>query len=267
MRASPRLDEYVLLARNTFAVGVLFVGGVYLLFGEAVTRLMQAWPDGLPGRPFWAHIVGGLIVLLAVSTLAGWRPRLVWIAIGTIVVLAVACLGLPRALRAGDFGDAWLNVFKWLTFASAAFMMADTLPAEGHRSLIDAWVRIWVRFARWLFAAFMIGAAYLHLSFPQPIAEHFIPAWIPWGVFWVYFTAATLTAGGLGILLPPVARLAALLSGLMILLFSPLVHLPLALADPRNPGEWSGVVECIAFAAFAFVLATKSGPAAEAIRK
>jgi hypothetical protein len=197
------------------------------------------------------------MVLLAASTLAGWRPRVAWIAIGTIVVLAVACLGLPRALRAADFGDAWLNVFKWLTFASAAFLMADTLPTDARRSLIDTWAYIWVKASRWLFAAFMIGAAYLHLLHPQPIAEYFIPDWIPWGVFWVYFTAATLTAGGVGILLPPVARLAALLSGLMILLFSPLVHLPLALANPRNPGEWSGVVECIAFAAFAFVLATK----------
>jgi hypothetical protein len=259
MRASPGLEKHLPLARTIFAVTVLLIGGIYLVFGEAVTRLMQAWPEGFPGRPYWAHVVGGLLALLAVLALAGWRSRLAWTALGTTVVIVVACLSLPRALRSGEFGDAWLNVCKWLTFASANFLMADTLPAGDGPAWTEKWIRLWARLARWWFAAFMIGAAYLHLRFPRPIAEHFIPAWIPWRVFWVYFTAGALTAGGIGLLIPPVARLAALLSGLMILLFSPLVHLPLALRDPRNPGEWSGVIECVAFAAFAFVLAINSG--------
>ncbi|MCB1139407.1 MAG: DoxX family protein [Leptospiraceae bacterium] len=49
---------------------------------------------------------------------------------------------------------------------------------------------------------------------------------VPGGVLWVYFTGVCLIAGGVGIFIPKVARLAGLLLGVLILIFAFGIHAP-----------------------------------------
>ena len=48
---------------------------------------------------------------------------------------------------------------------------------------------------------------------------------VPGGAFWVYFTGVCLIAGGVGLFVPKVAKLAGVLLGLLILIFALGVHL------------------------------------------
>jgi uncharacterized membrane protein YphA (DoxX/SURF4 family) len=61
-----------------------------------------------------------------------------------------------------------------------------------------------------------------------------------------------------GILVPKTARLAATMTGIMILLWVLLLHIPRAVADPHAAGETSGVFEALAFSGIAFILASRS---------
>lgn len=90
-----------------------------------------------------------------------------------------------------------------------------------------------------------------------------MPAWIPGTRLWVYFTGIALIAGGVGILLPKTARLAAMaatMTGIMILLWVLLLHIPRALADLHVASETSGVFEALAMSGVAFMLADRSAP-------
>lgn len=49
---------------------------------------------------------------------------------------------------------------------------------------------------------------------------------VPGGVFWVYFTGVCLIAGGVGLFVPKVAKLAGVLLGLLILIFALAIHAP-----------------------------------------
>ena len=49
---------------------------------------------------------------------------------------------------------------------------------------------------------------------------------VPGGAFWVYFTGACLIAGGVGLFVPKVAKLAGALLGLLILIFALAIHAP-----------------------------------------
>ncbi|MEQ8352451.1 MAG: DoxX family protein [Leptospiraceae bacterium] len=49
---------------------------------------------------------------------------------------------------------------------------------------------------------------------------------IPGGVIWVYFTGVCLIAGGVGLFIPKVAKLAGALLGLLILIFALTIHAP-----------------------------------------
>jgi uncharacterized membrane protein len=72
---------------------------------------------------------------------------------------------------------------------------------------------------------------FLHTGFVAGL----IPPWIPWHFFWVYFTAVTIIAAGLAILFERVARLAAILLGIEILLFCILIHGPFLFHAPNDP--------------------------------
>ncbi|HMG66532.1 MAG TPA: hypothetical protein VK588_02565, partial [Chitinophagaceae bacterium] len=73
--------------------------------------------------------------------------------------------------------------------------------------------------------------------------------------FWTYFAAVALLAGGTGIIFRQTRQWAATLSGIMILLWFFLLHIPRALAAPHDYGEWMGVCESFTFVGILFVLA------------
>ena len=89
---------------------------------------------------------------------------------------------------------------------------------------------------RLLIALPMLVYPVLHFIYTDFVAS-IIPPWIPWHLFWTYFTALTIFAAGLAILFKKVAQLAAALLAVEILLFCLLIHLPLLFHSPAN--EWA----------------------------
>jgi uncharacterized membrane protein YphA (DoxX/SURF4 family) len=85
-----------------------------------------------------------------------------------------------------------------------------------------------------------------------------VPRWIPGHVFWTYFAGIALIAGGLGILIPKLTYLAALLTGIMIFLWIVLLHITRALAAPHDANETTSVFEAIVVSATAFLIAARS---------
>ena len=97
--------------------------------------------------------------------------------------------------------------------------------------------------------AFFLLAGVQHFLF-APFVATLVPAWIPGALSWTYVAGGALIASGLGLALPPTSRLAAALSGLMILTWLVVLHIPRALAmNDRN--EWTAVIEALAFAGIA----------------
>jgi len=95
------------------------------------------------------------------------------------------------------------------------------------------------------------GAHFVYMDLTAPLVPH----WLPFGqVFWGYATGVAHIAGGLAILAGVRARLAALLLTVMYASFTPLVHLPMLLADPGSHGEWSENALNLALTAVAWVV-------------
>ena len=92
-----------------------------------------------------------------------------------------------------------------------------------------------------------------HFPYAKYVAS-LIPPWIPAHMFWTYFAAIALIAGGIGVNVPRTARLAATLSGIMLFSWVFLVHIPLAI-NTRNAGEISRGFHALSDSAVAFMLA------------
>jgi uncharacterized membrane protein len=100
----------------------------------------------------------------------------------------------------------------------------------------------------------MVVCGVQHFVYADFVAQ-LIPAWMPAHRFWTYFTGTALVAGGIGINLPPTARVAAALSGLMIFLWIILLHIPRAMASRQDAGETAAIFEALALSGTAFLLA------------
>jgi uncharacterized membrane protein YphA (DoxX/SURF4 family) len=238
------------VGRLFFAASVAAFGVQQFLFGDFVPGRAPAWPDGAPGRLVWAWLSGAALIASGTAIAAGRKTRLAaFVAAGLIFVWAVL-RNLPLALADRGYGVAWTNLGKGLVLTGGVLAVAALRRPDP----AFTWA------GRVTLGAFMISSGIQHFLFAQ-FVKTLVPAWIPPSqIFWTYFAAVALIAGGLGLMVPWTTRLAALLSGVMIFLWVILLHIPRALAavdavQVRN--EWTAVFEALAFAGLGFVLARK----------
>lgn len=251
------------VGRLFFAVGLIVWGIQHLVSGDFVTRVVPSWPQWMPARTFWAFLVGAVLIAVGVAIILHIKARVAALTFGVLAFLSFALLHLPLAVKAVLWGGVWTAAGKALVMCGGAMCVAVSL-AEGERDapirlLASARARkrlvVWGRFC---LGAFMILGGIQHFIFVEFVAT-LVPKWIPGAVFWTYFAGVALIAGGVGIIVPQVTRLAAMLSGAMIFSWVFLVHVPRALSDPHNQGEVAAVFEALAFSGVAFLLAGLAG--------
>lgn len=171
-----------------------------------------------------------------------------------IFVFSFLACHLPEMAHKDGEGILWqLNAYKTLALAGGCWIITASIPGQpqwlNNKMLL---ITGWVTMAWWL-----LIAGISHIKF-NAFVQEFIPAYIPARAFWSYFTAAALLAGGLGLLINPLRKWSALLSGSMILLWFFLLHIPRAAAHPNEVGEWLGVCESFIFSGVLFVLSSLS---------
>src|SRR5262249_50754310 len=152
----------------------------------------------------------------------------------------------------------WTYAGKALALSGGAFAVGGSVLATGKRfgdssQSVNSNARL-ILIGRICLGLFMILCGIEHFLFAEFVAT-LVPAWIPGHLFWTYFAGVALIAGGLGIILPMTARLAALLSGLMVFLWFVLLHIPRAVSAGHDRNEWIAVFEALAVSGIAFVLA------------
>lgn len=244
------MDKLAPAGRLFFATSLVAFGVQQFLFGDFVPGRAPAWPADVPGRLLWAYASGALLVAIGAAIALGKKAReAAFVAAGMIFVWAFL-RNVPLALADKAYGVAWTNLGKGLALTGGALAVAGLVKANP----TFTWI------GRLCLGAFLISSGIQHFLFVQ-FVKTLVPTWIPPdGVFWTYFAGVALIAGGLGLLVPWTTRLAAALSGLMIFLWVPLLHIPRALAAaPANlRNEWIAVFEALAMSGIAFVLTRKA---------
>jgi uncharacterized membrane protein len=94
----------------------------------------------------------------------------------------------------------------------------------------------------------------LHLSGVEFVLP-FVPSYMPWRLFWAYFVGFALLSASLSIAAKIQVRWSGLLFGIMMFLFVAMLHIPGALASPRNRFAWTIVIREMSFAGGGWVLA------------
>ena len=237
-----------LLGCRLYALSIISIALVTLVWGDFDPG--HPVPKTFPARNILAYIEA--LFLLITGVAIQWRrtTALAGEVLAAYYTLFVVILMNGRViLRNLTVYGAYSGMCEQLAIAAGALIIYAS-----HARIDPVLSARLVRIGQVIFglcALLFGGAHFVYMDLTAPLVPH----WLPFGqVFWGYATGVAHIAGGLAILAGVRARLAALLLTVMYASFTPLVHLPMLLADPASHGEWSENALNLALTAVAWVV-------------
>jgi len=234
---------------RVYGLGIVALGAVCLAFGDFHPG--QPVPKDFPARTELAYAVA--VFMLVAGAAVEWRRTLPMAAAAITAYWALVVVILMN-------GRQWLNHYaEFLPYESGAIQLAITaggLIVYASSANIDAALATRLtRIARVAFGLCLLvfgTAHFVYMSLTAPL----VPKWLPPSQeFWAYATGVGDIAAGIAILADVHARLAAILLTAMFASFTPLVHVPMLLADPANHMNWSENALNLALIGAAWVVA------------
>jgi len=229
------------IGRLLFALSVV-LSGIYQLVTGRFVNLVPVRPGPSPTLPY---LFGVLLVLIGIALLVRRTASAAAILLGVLLLVLFFGFGLRVALANASTGYVWVDPLMILMLLGGVGLTDDRV------------FRTAARFVPWALGAFLAYCGAAHFPYAKYVAS-LIPPWILAHMFWTYFAAIALIAGGIGVLVPKTARLAAILSGVMLFSWVFLVHIPLAIST-HNAGEISRGFQALSDSAVAFMLAGTLG--------
>ncbi|MFA6084574.1 hypothetical protein [Mucilaginibacter sp.] len=106
---------------------------------------------------------------------------------------------------------------------------------------------------KWLYAITLVVFGIQHFIYADFLTTY-VPAWIPWHLFFVYLVAVAFIAAALSIIINKYVRLSCTMLSVMLALFILLIHVPRLLNDPQNPQTWTRALQDVVIMGTALVL-------------
>jgi uncharacterized membrane protein YphA (DoxX/SURF4 family) len=234
---------------RVYGVGVMALGMVCLAWGDF--DLGQPVPKGFPGRTALAYAAA--VYMLVAGAAVEWRRTVAWgaAALTAYYTLIDVILMNGRVVSAHytEFGS-YSGAAEQLAIAAAGLIVYAT------SAKIDAALAARLtRLGQGVFGVCTLlfgGAHFFYMNLTIPL----VPQWLPPSpVFWAYVTGIGHIAAGVAILTGVQARLAAILLTAMYASFTPLVHVPMLLANPSSYMNWTENALNLALIGAAWVVA------------
>lgn len=114
--------KFLEVGRYLFAIGLVIFGVQHLMYAGFLAVDVPAW---IPWKLFWAYFVGIAFFAAALSIVTGKMVSLAAALLGTMFLLWVMILHMPRVAAAPSNGNEWTSEFVALAMAGASFLMAS----------------------------------------------------------------------------------------------------------------------------------------------
>ena len=242
------------LGRYVFGVGVMGLAVAALAFGNFDPG--QPVPKDFPDRTTLAYAAAAFMLIAGAAVM--WRRTAAlggaFLCAYFTVIVAVVMQGRLVPAHYAEYG-------VYSNMAGQVAVAAGALFVYAANANIDAAAAARLtRFAQLVFglcAVLFGGAHFFYMNMTAPL----VPKWLPPSQeFWGYATGIFHIMAGVAIFTNTQARLAAILLTLMYASFTPLVHVPLALADPSSHFVWSENAINIALTGVAWLTADSLAP-------
>ena len=238
------------LARTTFALGIIGLGALGVVYGD----FASSWPSWVPWRQPLLYAASAIMLLGGAGLLLTRTAR---IAVRLLLpyLLIWMALRIPYVVKAPQVEVNWLAVGEVAVLAAGAWaLFAELGGASDGASLQFATGDRGRLVARLLLGLSLVWFGLSHFFYLKQTVS-LIPAYFPFPTGWAYLTGAAHAAAGLGVLLSIYPRLAATMEAAMLGIFTALVWIPAVVTAPKVQGNWSEFVLSWAIGAGAWVVA------------
>ncbi len=110
--------------RFAFAISMIVFAIQHFIYARFIATLIPAW---IPGHLFWAYFVGVSFVGAALAIAAKVQAKLAAVLLGTMFLLWVLVLHLPRVAASPRNGNEVTSLFIALAMSGASFILASSL--------------------------------------------------------------------------------------------------------------------------------------------
>lgn len=254
----PRFGEFLL------ALLMIFSGVLHYRFHRGVAAIVPSW---IPWRLFWAYFTGTALMAAGISIIVRKQMRLAATLLGVMLFLFVLLIHTPSMVKSimhkpGDITVLWSfngtggvnNALKDVALTLSALILAavqtrGVRESQQQRRIV----------AGTLFAVVIVLFGIEHFIYtgytPGIPSWTLVSFWIPWRLFWGYFTGAFMLVAGLMILIQKRARAAATVLGIMILVVAVVTYAFRIVGHADNLGELINTLKDLAVAGGALILA------------
>jgi uncharacterized membrane protein len=234
---------------RVYGLGAMALGMVCLALGDFHPG--QPVPKDFPERTALAYVAA--VFMLVAGSAVEWRRTTTWgaAALTTYFALIVVIL-LNGHVLLGHYTEYGPYESLAIELAIAAGGLIVYAASAGIDAALASRLTRLGQVAFGVCALIFGGAHFVYMNLTAPL----VPKWLPPSQeFWGYATGLAHIAAGVAILAGVQARLAAILLTVMFASFTPLVHVPMLLANPSSHWIWNENAVNIALIGAAWVVA------------
>jgi uncharacterized membrane protein len=217
------------------ATGLAIIGFVYNDFAP----LWHVIPNSLFAREFWVDTCACILIAASVGLCFARTTVPSVVTIGAYYVFWAVGSAPPIFSELLSFGS-WYGVVIASSAIAGAWILYVELRRPARQAKLPSRDERGVRIAQVVFGLACVFYGGSHFAYADYTAS-FLPAWLPGRLGFAYFTGVCHIAGGLGIALGVLPRLAANLEATMVSLFGVLIWVPSFFAQPRP--AWAGTTQ------------------------
>jgi len=235
-----------------FALGLIGLASLGFMTNDFIVGRPPAWPADFGGKEAFSLVLNVLLVAGCVAIIFQRQGAFAALMTAAIIfTFSFLIRYIPAIVKADPKEILWnINAYKTLALIGGSLIVGISfLRSNSPRS-----GKIFLVIGTIFLSLFFIMSGLAHFKFANFIIDGLMPSYIPFHPFWTYFCGIALIAGGIGIQIYPLRKIAALLVGIMIAGWFLLLHIPRFFTNINDPSDQMGLCESFAFAGIMFVL-------------
>jgi uncharacterized membrane protein len=232
------LDRLVFLGPTFFAASLAAFGAEHLTSANGIAQIVPKW---MPWHLFWVYFVGLALLAAALSLVARWQMALTAVLLGVMFLTFVGTIHVPNVIAGPKNRILWAVMLRDTSFAAGALALASSVIVERTRLARKGLMLA----GRVLFVVPILFFGFEHFLHPEfapgvPLAK-LTPDWVPWRFFCADVVGAVLLVAGVSVLVNKWSRLATSAVGLVMVVLTVGLYLPIALIAHGTAAQIEGV--------------------------